>query len=101
MHGTEHEVFDDTEFNLLKHFTGKMSVQTCDAILQGTKMGGQAGSWAGMKVTTQCGSLAGHLIALSGTDDPAFDDRDWEFLRTGLRGVCPRRNKLGDKGSQR
>lgn len=82
-HGTPNEVFDDNEFDLLKRFTvtGNMSVEARDAILQEKGWVDEAGSRPGMKAATQSGSLAGFLIARSGTNDPALDDRDWELLR--------------------
>ena len=81
LHGTEDGVFDQPNLDFLKRFTDDISLQNRNAILMEKGWVDPSGSRPGESAVRTGGSLSGLLIARYGTDEPAFDDREWELLK--------------------
>jgi hypothetical protein len=74
-------VFDQENLEFLKRFTDDISLENRNAILMEMGWVDPHGERPGMTAVNKSGSLTGFLIGRYGTDDPAFDDRDWELVK--------------------
>ena len=80
-HGTEDAVFDEYNLALLKRFTDEISIGNRNEILMEMGWIYPPDQRPGQAAVNRNGSLSGLLIARYGTDEPAFDNRDWELLK--------------------
>ena len=74
-------MFDQENLEFLKRFTDDISLEKRDEILLEQGWIDPPGGRRGEAAVKKSGSLTGLLIARYGTDDPAFDDRDWELVK--------------------
>lgn len=79
-HGTENDVFDDTQLALLKRFCLDPTATTRGQILDEFGWNASEPQAAAAKASRE-GSLVGFLVARHGTEDPALDERDLELLK--------------------
>jgi hypothetical protein len=89
LHGTDNAVFDQGNLDLLKSFTDDISLENRNSILQEHGWVDPAGTRPGETAVKKDGSLVGCVIARYASDEPAFDERDWDLVREWMAKGMP------------
>ena len=89
LHGTEDCVFDDQSLDLLKQFVLVRSDESREEFLMARGWKDEPGAKPGRAAVEKDGSLVGVLVARYGTEEAAFDERDWELLEEWMMKGMP------------
>ena len=92
-HGTEDDVFDDNCLAQLQRFCVDPTIATRDKLSQEYDWEDGTEQAPGQKAADK-GDLVGVLVARHGTENPAFDERDLEMLKSWFEEGMPKGQKV-------